>query len=107
ASRKVGRTTPEWGARRVLLNDLSPAATFISANYNLPFDLDAFANAAGALLRETYNEIGWMYETTHADGTTRGRVEYAVWSVVFTCPDCGNDIVFTDEALDLETNRVR
>ncbi|MBP6806943.1 MAG: DNA methylase, partial [Chromatiaceae bacterium] len=27
---------PRWGARRVILNDLSPAATFIAANYNLP-----------------------------------------------------------------------
>ncbi len=37
--KKEGRTPPEWGPRRVILNDLSPAATFIAANYNIPFDV--------------------------------------------------------------------
>ena len=34
--KKQGKAAPKWGARRVILNDLSPAATFIAANYNLP-----------------------------------------------------------------------
>ena len=41
--RKGGRAGPEWGARRVILGDLSPAATFIAANYNIPFDLTTFS----------------------------------------------------------------
>ena len=41
--RKEGRETPKWGARRVILGDLSPAATFIAANYNIPFDLTTFS----------------------------------------------------------------
>lgn len=32
--KKQGKAAPKWGARRVILNDLSPAATFIAANYN-------------------------------------------------------------------------
>ena len=31
-----GMAKPEWGTRRVVLNDLSPAATFIAANYACP-----------------------------------------------------------------------
>ena len=34
---------PRWGKRLVVLNDLSPAATFITANYNTPFDIDGIS----------------------------------------------------------------
>ncbi len=33
--KKEGQGKPAWGARRVILGDLSPAATFIAAGYNL------------------------------------------------------------------------
>jgi len=38
---------------------------------------------------------------------TFGRIEYTVWSEVFTCPDCAGEVVFLDEALDDKTKRVR
>jgi len=104
---KQGIGKPKWGARRVVLNDLSPAATFIAANYNLPFDVREFARAGKQILDEVEQEIGWMYETQHSDGKTKGRIEYTVWSEVFTCPDCAGEVVFLDEALDDETKRVR
>jgi hypothetical protein len=53
-----GKEPPRWGARRVILNDRSPAATFIAANYNLPFDLGAFAAAGRQLLKELEQELG-------------------------------------------------
>ncbi|MBN1461882.1 MAG: DNA methylase [Armatimonadetes bacterium] len=102
-----GRDKPTWGARRVILGDLSPAATFIAANYNLPFDVKAFAKAGRKILDEVDREIGWMYETTHTDGKTKGRIEYTVWSEVFSCPDCSGEVVFLEEALDPDTKRVK
>lgn len=104
---KRGLAKPEWGARRVILNDLSPAATFIAANYSLPFDVDAFAKAGEQLLKDVEQEIGWMYETLHTDGKTKGRIEYTVWSEVFTCPDCAGEVVFLDESLDKDNKRLR
>ena len=104
---KEGRDPPKWGARRAVLGDLSPAATFIAANYNIPFDVDAFAEAAQKLLDEVEEEIGWMYETLHTDGKTKGRINYTVWSEVFTCPECAGDIVFVDETLDQATGKTR
>ena len=101
------RANPEWGARRVVLGDLSPAATFIAANYNLPFDVDAFAKAAKRLLKEVEKEIGWMYETLHTDGKTKGRINYTVWSEVFSCPECAGEVVFIEAARDPETRKVR
>ena len=97
---------PEWGLRRSIQNDLSPVAGFIAANYGLPFDVDAFAEAARTLLDEVETELGWMYETLHTDGETRGRIDYTVWSEVFGCPDCGGEIVFVKEALDKKTKRI-
>ena len=104
--KKQGKAAPKWGARRVILNDLSPAATFIAANYNLPFDVDAFSKAGKQLLKDVEKEIGWMYETKHSDGKTTGRIEYTVWSEVLSCNSCAGEVVFTEAALDLETYRV-
>ena len=101
------RNPPAWGARRVILGDLSPAATFIAANYNLPFDVAAFRDAAAELLTDVEADIGWMYETLHTDGRTTGRINYTVWSEVFSCPDCASEVVFFDEALDKATRRTR
>jgi predicted RNA-binding Zn-ribbon protein involved in translation (DUF1610 family) len=102
-----GFSKPTWGLRRSVQCDLSPAATFIAANYNLPFDVDAFVQAGRQLLDEIERELGWMYETLHTDDQTKGRIEYTVWSEVFSCPNCAGEVVFLDEALDEETKRVR
>ena len=102
-----GLGKPKWGARHAILNDLSPAAGFIAANYTLPFDVDAFARAGRALLDEVEDEIGWMYETLHGDGKTKGRIDYTIWSEVFSCPECSGEIVFLKEALDSATGKVR
>lgn len=106
AWKQEGRKAPQWGARRVVLNDLSPAATFIGANYNIPFDVDAFAKAGKQLLKEVEQEIGWMYETLHTDGKTVARIDYTVWSEVLNCSACAGEIVFTEAALDEETKAV-
>ncbi|MCD0244843.1 hypothetical protein JWH11_02555 [Xanthomonas melonis] len=107
AWKKEGRAAPKWGPRRAVLNDLSPAATFIGANYNIPFNVDAFAKAGKQLLQSVAQDIGWMYETLHSDGKTKGRIEYTVWSEVFSCPECAGTVNFLDEALEEESKRVR
>ncbi len=104
--KKQGKAAPMWGARRGILNDLSPAATFMAANYNMPFDVEAFAKAGKKLLKEVEQELGWMYETLHKDGKTKGLIDYTVWSEVLTCSSCSGEIIFTEAALDQETQRV-
>jgi hypothetical protein len=97
----------ELGARRAILNDLSPAATFIAANYATPVDSKAFENEASRILKEIQEMLGWMYETLHTDGKTKGRINYTLWSDVFLCAECGKEIVFIEEALDTTTGSVR
>ena len=60
-----GHKISELGARRAILNDLSPAATFIAANYNLPVDAAQFEREAAQLLEQVEAECGWMYATLH------------------------------------------
>jgi hypothetical protein len=96
---------PKWGPRRVVLNDLGPAASFITANYNLPFDAGAFSKAAKRILVEVEKELGWMYETLHSDEKTKGRINFTVWSEVFTCPECAGEVNFVEEALDLNSKK--
>lgn len=104
--KRQGKASPKWGARRVIINDLSPAATFIAANYNLPFDVEAFSKVGTKLLKEADETLGWMYETLHSDGVTKARIEYTIWSEVLSCSSCAGELVFTDVALDDETQRV-
>lgn len=95
----AGHPSPEWGARRAILNDLSPAATFIAYNYNTAIDVKAFEREAKRILDEVETELGWMYETTHTDGSN-GRINYTVWSDIFLCPNCGAEIVWWDAVID-------
>ncbi len=74
----AGLRAPVWGPRHAVLNDLSPAATFIAANYCLPFDVEEFAKEGRSILDEVEKEIGWMYETRHVPlsaSTGEGRGE--------------------------------
>ena len=102
-----GKPFSRLGARRPILNDLSPAATFIAYNYNTPVDAEAFEREAKRILKEVEDELGWMYETLHTDGKTKGHINYTIWSQVFGCPECGNEIVFWDAAVDLVHGNVR
>ncbi|WP_273888496.1 DNA methyltransferase [Rubrobacter naiadicus] len=105
--RTVWKPFSRLGARRAVLNDLSPAATFIAYNYNTPVDVQAFEREAKRILKEVEEECGWMYETFHSDGKTKGRINYTVWSEVFTCNACAGELVFTHIAFDAKKKKVR
>lgn len=105
--KKVWKPFSKVGARRVVLNDLSPAATFIAYNYNTPVDVAAFEIEAKRILKEVEKECGWMYETFHTDGKTKGKINYTVWSDVFLCPECAGDLIFWEVAVDKTTGQVR
>ncbi|MDA2926642.1 site-specific DNA-methyltransferase, partial [Acidobacteria bacterium AH-259-G07] len=105
--KKVWTPFSKLGVRRAVLNDLSPAATFIAYNYNTPVDVAAFEKEATCILKEVEDECGWMYETLHTDGKTKGVISFTVWSQVYACPECAGNIRFVDEAIDDETQKVK
>ena len=106
SGKPVWKPFSRLGARKAVLNDLSPAAVFIAYNYNTPVDAMAFEKKAKRILKEVEDESGWMYETLHSDGQTKLRVDYVVWSEIFSCPECTGEVVFLEEAMDKETQKV-
>ena len=101
-----GKPFSKLGSRRAILNDLSPIATFIAHNYNTPFDSEKFAKEAADLLAQAETQLGWMYQTKHTDGRSC-RIDFLIWTEVFSCPDCGAEVSFSDEALDEDSGDVR
>ena len=91
------------GPRRAILNDLSPAATFIAYNYNASVDVKAFKQEAERILKEVEDECGWMYETLHTDGKTKGKINYVVWSDIIRCAECGYEDTYWKLAVDQKT----
>lgn len=105
-----------WGARKTILNDLSPIATFIAYNQNISINPVVFRDEAMRIVHEFENEYGWMYETQHVIngknqsnmfGPVKGFINYIVWSDVFICPHCGAEIVFSNVAFDIKTKQVK
>src|SRR5690554_3222111 len=81
----------KWGARKAILNDLSPIATFIAYNYNNEFDIDKYRNEIQRINKELEKKCKWAYLTDHnkKDKTflndtngKKGLLDYIVWSDV-------------------------
>ena len=104
--KKVWKQFSRLGVRRAVLNDLSPAATFIAYNYNNPVDVAAFEKEAKRILKVVEDECGWMYEIKHSDGQI-GKINYTVWSDVFVCPECTGEVIFWDAAVDKKVGKVQ
>jgi len=59
----------KWGARKAILNDLSPAATFIAYNYNTPVDVVEFEKKQSAFLMNVKKNVaGCMKHSTQLTG---------------------------------------
>lgn len=116
------------GVRRAVLNDLSPAATFIAYSYNSPIDASTFEREAAGALNEVEKNIGWMFQTLHKPSekdvhdavaaletgnhslsglkASIGKINYVVWSDVFICRECVGEIIFWDAAVEKESGQV-
>lgn len=103
---RTKQSPPQWGVRPCILSDLSPIASFITHNYNTPIDAARFEREARQFFDAIGRELSWLYETRHTDKSI-GRINFTVWSEVFLCSDCGKEIVYVKEVLDLKTNKVR
>lgn len=111
---QAGLLEQEDGARNVIVSDLSPAAQFIAYNYNNAVPVTQFLESSNRIIDEVEKECGWVYETTHdpsngmfrGEGRKIGRINYTVWSDVFVCPHCGEEIVYWDAAVNPNTQQV-
>lgn len=102
------------GARNAIVSDLSPAAQFIAYNYNNALSVTKFFESANRIIDEVEKECEWVYATKHemagsmfgSEAHKQGRINYTVWSDVFVCPHCGEEIVYWNAAVDTTTRKV-
>ncbi len=100
-----------WGQRFAILNDLSPAATFISDGYNSPYDSIDFIDEFNTIMSDVEMKCSYLYQTKHKNESIFkteqfGYINYVIWSDVFVCPHCGCEIVFWDVTVDSENNKI-
>ncbi|MEI8088563.1 MAG: DNA methyltransferase [Opitutaceae bacterium] len=124
------------GARRCILGDLSPSASFISYSFNQLVDSQSYEQKCTQALNEAKRKWTWAFKTIVKDPNKEmpvvlnklraastetelsniwnvvktARIEeinYVVWSDVFACSECGGDIIFWDNAVDRSDWSVR
>ena len=49
--------------------------------------------------------LGWMFKTKHTNGED-ADINYVLWSDVLICPNCGSEIVFWNDAVDIENGKI-
>lgn len=97
-----------WGARKAILSDLSPIATFIAYGGNAKVNVQELQDEIHEILKKCDDECGWMFETKHdnAMNDMRGTINFMVWSDVYICPHCGEEFVFWDDGVDVDGGKV-
>ncbi|HIB3665805.1 hypothetical protein IGL61_002432 [Enterococcus sp. DIV1202] len=93
-----GAVVGNMGERKVLLQDLSTQATFISSCLNKPIDIEPFLKEANTILNSLEEKYKNFFITHREEGEF--KVNYWVWSDVFVCSSCSEEIVFFDAASD-------
>lgn len=85
--------------------DLAPIASYINYYYNYP----ASPKYSRPFLLNQFNKLqeqySWLYETKHTNGD-KGTISSVIWSEVFVCPTCGEELVFWDNGVDVENGKV-
>ena len=106
---------PKFGKRHVILNEISPFASFISWNYNFKVNKIDFEKKGHEIIKSSIEECAWMFETNHitkeneigAKSIIKGTINHVFWSDVFICPYCKNEYVFWDLAMDFKGKQLK
>lgn len=96
---------PKWGIRHSICGDLSPYASMIAYNFNTPSNAIVFNSEINRIIKEVNDECGWMYKTRNSIGREED-INFAVWSDVLVCPNCGRDLLFWDIAVNDKEKRL-
>lgn len=116
------------GHRNSILSDISPAATFISQNYNKKTSKERVEQRLNIILDELNKEESWKYatlldvddqikqsiinqvnsigvrETINKNKDLFGQINYVVWSEVYQCPSCNSEITYWESTVNQENN---
>jgi len=82
--------------RKAIAIDRSPAATFITKNYCTPVNVAELQSAIEKLKATVQSEIDWLYETRCDRCGGSATTGYTVYSQVFQCPRCMEQVALFD-----------
>ena len=107
-SLKIKKDSPliEFGKRNSICSDISPFGTFVASNYNKNIDLHEIEKEYLRLKKELLNKFPEIY-LFKDNSKPIGEIEYVVWSQVFQCPTCANEIVFLFDCYDKQIGKVK
>jgi DNA modification methylase len=100
-----GRVFSTIGVRRAVVSELSPSATFIAHNYNRGHKYSGLDIETSRIIQSFLQEYGWMYETLHKNGNKKGLIDYVVYSDVYFCPVCSEEVILWTAGYDAKTRR--
>jgi len=92
-NKKIWVPFSKMGARSAVLNDLSPAASFIAYNYNNSVAIKGDHEELITLIDEIEVELKWLYETKHTNGNA-GKINYTIFTDIFVCPNCAGEFSY-------------
>lgn len=87
--------------------DLSPIANFISYNFNNNWDLLKIKKQFDIILQKVNDELSWMYLTWDETSKSFARINYVIWSDIYSCPNCQKEDSFWNFAFDKEVETVK
>jgi len=93
--------------RRVVLSDLSPAATHIAFGYLGPVALEALKRAYQQISQNVQEEIDWLYRTRCRRCHGPAAINYTIWSDCFACPNCSQEFSLWNVAIERDSGQVR
>ncbi|ASN03849.1 DNA methyltransferase [Virgibacillus necropolis] len=128
-----GNKFSQIGNRRSILCDLSPAATFISYNYNKKAEKEIGSKFLYNLLEDMEKEFSWLYKTFNSSEVEvklskeiealytindlksfinkynhlLANTEYVIWSENYLCNSCLNEMTFWDANVNEDEKSVK
>jgi DNA modification methylase len=92
--------------RNAILNDLSPAAIHIARNYCTPVDVAALQREFDRIKAAVAEEFEWLYGTTCERCGGEATIQYTIWSDVFQCRRCTDEMVLWNVGYDEQLGKV-
>lgn len=99
-------------SRNCILSDISPLSTFISdVICELHSEKERSIRAIEEAINIVTKDCAWMFQTKHGEvnlltGSQMGMINFTVWSDVLICPSCSNEIVFWQDAVDIDAGKI-
>jgi len=92
------------GRRNVICSDLSPVASFIAHNYNRKVDTNEYFKRMDSVVSDIETEYSHFYRTSHKESF--GLINYIIWSDVFVCNNCSEEITFFNSAVSRDKSKI-